>query len=363
MKILLPISLDRWTNPISALLRSCVLYNPSIEFHSFSKPVSDEDRAQGESLWNLPNLVRANPSTIALRHYDIVHTASYSTMNYYSSIAAKCRGMGKTRFLHTMNLEPDPDNPVAWSRYQRLLRIADGFVAVSEAVAKDFRSRVPQRFLGVIPNGFDPDFYDPALNKIDLLPPQIKMLARGYPLWVAGLEKRKHPEVLIELAKRNPDMQFVALGGVIPSDGEGYAKEFEQTPNIHWLGKVDRLIARTILACAGVLIFPSEREGLSLAMIEALGMGIPIIAQPKSSMPELVIDGVNGSLIDIEDRDGWHQALIRYANLSERERDEIFNKVRSNAVERFSWSRVGASYGPVYQKILETPRSLLYCLY
>jgi glycosyltransferase involved in cell wall biosynthesis len=362
MRILLPISLDRWKNPISALLRSCVQYNPEVEFHSFSKPVSAEDHEQGESFWRLPNLVKSTPGTIFRHHYDIVHTASYSDMNYLSSVASKLRGMGRTRFLNTMNLEPDPENPIAWTRYRRLLRMVDGFVAVSQAVAKDFHRSAPSRFLGVIPNGFDPEFYDPAQTDPSLLPTEIRDIGKGFPLWVAGLEKRKHPEVLIQLAKRNPDVQFVALGGVVPNDGEVFAEEFKRVPNIHWLGSVDRVIARTILAFSGVLVFPSEREGLSLAMIEALGMGVPIIAQPKSSMPELVEVGVNGSLVDIDDSDGWNEALIRYLGLSEAERLEIFKKVRKGAVERFSWSHVGASYGPVYRELITRKVSWLHPL-
>lgn len=362
MKILLPISLDRWRNPISTLQRACVQYNPDIEFHSFSNPQTEEDREEGEKFWDLPNLYLRKPSVILTDRFDIVHTASYSNWNFVSSVISKLRGMGKTRFLNTMNLEPDPQNPLAWSRYQRLLSIADGFVAVSEAVARDFRARAPSRLLGVIPNGFDPVFYDPMQTNGALLPEKVRDLGKGFPLWVAGLEHRKHPEVLIALAKRNPDIQFVAIGGVIPNDGEKFAEEFKRVPNILWLGVVERAVARTILAFAGVLVFPSEREGLSLAMIEALGMGIPIIAQPKSSMPELVTEGINGALIDIEDREGWNRALIHYVNLSDQQRVEIFNKVRSNAVKRFSWSKVGTSYGPVYRKLMAEPRAFFHSL-
>jgi len=360
MKVLLPISLDRWRNPISALLRSCVRYNPDVEFHSFSKPLSDEDIEQGAGLWQLPNLVKCRPSAMVRGGFDIVHVASYSDLNFVSSVGSKLRGCGRTRFLNTMNLEPDPLNPLAWKRYRRVLRWADGFVAVSEAVAADFRSRVPERFLGVIPNGFDPELYNPDDADESQLPPEVAKLGRGYPLWMAALEKRKHPEILVALAERNPGMVFVAVGSAIPGEGDHFAREFERVPNILWLGSVNRSTAKAVLSFAGVLVFPSEREGLSLAMIEAVGMGVPILAQPKSSMPELVASGCNGDLVEQEDIEGWNSALHHWR--ADRSENQVagLRLAREGALQRFSWSTVGAAYGPVYRKVAELPRKVVY---
>lgn len=361
MRILLPISLDRWKNPICALLRAVVEFNPQHEFHAFSSPLCDEDSQMGEVFWKRANLQQCHPSSIMLRQFDVVHTASYSNGNFVASCLSKLRGLGHTRFLNTMNLEPDPQDPVAWSRYEKLLRAADAFVAVSEAVAADFRKRCPSRFLGVIPNGFDPSFYDPLLDMEGDLPEEVRHLGEGYPLWVAALEQRKHPEVLVYLAELNPGITFVALGGVVPG-GEHFAKAFEQTPNICWLGPISRRQARAVLSKAGVMLFPSEREGLSLAMIEALAMGIPIIAQPKSSMPELVQPGVNGELIDIADLSSWQQALLRLVGMSQQQRRHILSTVRNHAVQQYSWEVVGSAYATIYEKLTQLPRKLIHPL-
>lgn len=361
MRILLPISLDRWKNPICALLRAVVEFNPQHEFFAFSSPQCEEDSQMGQAFWKTANLQQCHPSAIVLRKFDVVHTASYSNGNYAACCLSKVRGHGHTRFLNTMNLEPDPHDPFAWNRYKKLLRAADAFVAVSEAVASDFHERCPSRFLGVIPNGFDPAFYDPSLDMQADLPEQVRYLGEGYPLWVAALEQRKHPEVLVELAQRNPGITFVALGGVVPG-GEEFAKAFKQTPNICWLGPIPRRQARAVLSKAGVLLFPSEREGLSLAMIEALAMGVPIIAQPKSSMPELVKPGVNGELIDIADIPSWQQVLLRYVDLSKEQRRSILSSVRDQAIQRYSWQVVGSSYSAIYEKITQLPRKLIHPL-
>jgi glycosyltransferase involved in cell wall biosynthesis len=350
MKVLLPISLDRWRNPISTLLRACVQYNPDIEFHSFSNPETDEDRVMGDSLWTLPNLRRRHPSCIFFDCFDLVHTASYSNGNYKAAVLAKLRGFGRTKFLNTLNIELDLSTKVDRSRYNKFIRVVDRFVAVSEAVARDVRNQYPERFLGVIPNGFDASLYDKEKLKCETKPDIVLKIGSGYPLWMAKIESRKNPQIFIDLALQNPGVPFVAMGAVDPSDGDIYAKQFKSVKNIHWLGSLERRTALSVLSNAGVLIFPSEREGLSLAMIEALAMEVPILAQPKSSMPELVFPGVNGELISDENIDLWNLALHKWLP-SNRSYSQIQNLVesRDQVVKKYSWNVIGKQYSAIYQ--------------
>ncbi|OYU44496.1 MAG: hypothetical protein CFE44_12650, partial [Burkholderiales bacterium PBB4] len=189
MKILLPISLDRWRNPISSLLRVCVEANPQHEFHSFSNPDSDEDIQNGKALWSLPQLKRSSFASLLTERFDLVHTASYSRGNQIASIIAKVRGFPRTKVLNTMNLEVKPDDPVSWKRYQSMLKVVDHFAAVSEAVAECLRPDVGDRFTRVIPNGFDPLFLDPNLVSREDLPESLRNDAVGsYVLCVAAIE-------------------------------------------------------------------------------------------------------------------------------------------------------------------------------
>lgn len=353
MKILLPISLDRWRNPISTLQRACVQYNPDIEFHSFSNPTTEEDCVLGREFWKLPNLHLRKPSAILLDRFDIVHTASYSHGNFASAVIAKLRGTGRTKFLNTMNLEQHPQHKVCWARYARVRAWADGFVAVSEAVAKDLKERMPDRFLGVIPNGFDDHFFDPSINDPSALPSKIAALpAHSYALTVSTIEPRKRPDVVIALAKQFPAISFVWVG--MPQvGGEPYLTELQALPNVIWLKSVDKQGIRSLLKNAGVFLFPSDREGLPLALAESIGMGLPAIAQPRSSMPELICDGVNGRLVDAEDLAQWGDSMCYYLNLPETTRAQMGALIRAQIRERFTWPSIGKAYGPVYRQMKE----------
>jgi glycosyltransferase involved in cell wall biosynthesis len=351
MKILLPISLDRWRNPISTLLRACVEYNQNIEFHSFSNPQSDEDVTNGDKFWKLPNLHKINKLSMVTNRYDIIHTASYSHANYIAAITAKIRGGGRTKFLNTMNLEQQPQHSICWKRYHRVINWVDGFVAVSEAVAKDIRERVPSKFMGVIPNGFDEDFFDPGITDHFILPSEIQNLKpKSFVLTVSAIEPRKRPDIFIDLAKRLPEIQFVWAGASLPT-GEQFLKEMRNLPNVIWLNGVSRRVIRALLKNALVFLFPSDREGLPLALIEALGMGLPAIVQPVSSMPELVRDNDNGRLINHDDLIAWENAVLDYASMSHERMFKISLIARQSVLKNYVWKNIGSAYGDIYKKL------------
>jgi glycosyltransferase involved in cell wall biosynthesis len=352
MKVLLPISLDRWRNPISTLLRACVIANPDVVFHSASNPISAEDKHLGIDFWSRPNIRRGSQAQLATTRFDIVHTASITAHNQAAVIAAKLRNPGRCKYLCTINLQVGPHDGKDWHLLSVAEKLADGFIAVSKAAGEGTSRRCPDRFFGIIPNGFDPEFFDPAIEDDDALPRQILDLEPGsFPLYVGALEPRKHPEFFVKLAQSHPEITFVGAGYVHPL-GRHFEPMVKAVPNLIWLGHVDRRVIRALLKRAGVFIFPSEREGLALSVIEALGMGLPVICQPKSSMPELVEDDVNGSLIDIADLPRWSDALLAHLRIGDDERIIQARDFRAKAINKFSWSLIGQRYGGIYRSML-----------
>ena len=351
MRVLLPISLDRWRNPIATLLRACVLANPEMEFHSYSNPMSEEDRQLGAGFWSLPNVVQAPQTKLALTRYDLVHTASITWHNQAAVVAAKWRSFHHAQYLATINLQVGPTDGGDWNLLQSAEALADGLVSVSEAAGSAVRNRCQDRFHGVIPNGFDAGYFDPSIDDDAALPEHVRNFPSGsFALYLGALEPRKNPDFVVELARRHPEISFVGVGYVHPL-GRHYEPMVRSLPNYHWLGHVDRRCVRALLRHAGVLLFPSEREGLALSVIEALGMGVPVIGQPKSSMPELIDHDVNGKLFDISEIDQWSHAMLSYLGRSLEERREHRAKVRPGIVSTYDWPIIGRMYGELYRKM------------
>ena len=359
MKILLPINIDRWQSPIASLLRACVEFNPNIEFVSFSSPVSDEDRVRSMSFWNLPNVSKGSVVSIFSNRFELVHIASHTNRNLAAGTLAKIFSLNHTKFLYTINLELPSSNRDTFI-YKWFNGVVDEYVSVSEAASNLVKLDAPNCFRGVIPNGYDPEFFDPAVDSGEFLPDRVRALnGASYVLNVAALEPRKHPEWIVRLARENPDMNFVMAGWVVPGLGEQFLQEIEKCglPNLIWLGLVDRRAIRALLLHASVFAFPSEREGLPLSVIEAMGMGVPVVAQPKSSLPELITGEQCGRLIDIDSEDSlerWGRELRGYTAMSGARRQTFRRELADFAKCRFSWASIGKAYGELYRNITKS---------
>lgn len=60
---------------------------------------------------------------------------------------------------------------------------------------------------------------------------------------------------------------------------------------------------------ADIFLFPSYREGLPVAVMEAMASGLPVIATDIRGSRDLIEDGVNGVLLDPDDVPGFTQAI------------------------------------------------------
>lgn len=351
MKICLPISLDCWRNPIATLQRACVVMNPDLEFFSYSNPASDEDRRLAVDFWALPNITVSSQAKLATTRFDLIHTASISVHNQAAVLAAKLRSGGKAAYLATINLQVGANDGKDWHLLKSAEKLATGIVSVSEAAGSGVRQRCSDRFLGIIPNGFDATYFDPHIDDDDALPESVRHFAPGsYAIYVGALEPRKNPDFVVELARRHPDVTFIGVGYVHPL-GRHFEPLVRSLPNYHWLGHVDRRSVRALIKNAGVMVFPSEREGLALSAIETLGMGVPVIAQPKSSMPELILHGTNGMLYDISQVDDWSNALLGYLGRSAAEYSRQKEHIRAETVAKYDWPIIGKRYGEIYRAL------------
>ncbi|OTG63731.1 hypothetical protein B9T29_03215 [Acinetobacter sp. ANC 3903] len=61
---------------------------------------------------------------------------------------------------------------------------------------------------------------------------------------------------------------------------------------------------------ADTLLFPSRMEGMPLAVLESMARGLPIICSDSSSLPEIVISGVNGIICQTNNIDEYIKAIL-----------------------------------------------------
>ena len=355
LSVLLPISLDRVSSPISTLLRKIAEGSPAIDFYSFSSPVTAEDRRCAERLWSLPHVHSIGYPELLKRRFDVVHHASATPKNLLAARIAKLRSLGKVRHVFTANCEPYATDRYLES-YKRSVARADHLVAVSKAVKEGVIEWFGRTAEAVIPNGFDEEFYFPVGADAD--PPE-GVPREPFVLWAAQILDRKHPEVFLEIARRLPSVKFLMVGNNPYPDTE-LSKQTLATlstlPNVDYLGIVPREHLRNLLQHAGILLFPSDYEGLPLTVVEALGCGCPVIAQNKSSLPEVIRDGENGWLIDNSEIGEWVGKVSEVLAWDGGKREEWRREARQSVLEAFSWSVIARQQGEFYHSLMNDDR-------
>ena len=68
---------------------------------------------------------------------------------------------------------------------------------------------------------------------------------------------------------------------------------------------------RPYYACLAISALPSRQEGLSIAQLESMALGLPFVGSRYAGIPDLVTDGVDGLLVEHGDTRAWARAIER----------------------------------------------------
>jgi glycosyltransferase involved in cell wall biosynthesis len=188
-------------------------------------------------------------------------------------------------------------------------RLADVVLAPSAATALEIRRDYGVDRVGVLPN---------VTGGIALPPvPDPGDEEGGEPgdlLFVGRLRIRKGVEVALA-ALPGLRRHFPAARLRVAGDGEHRMALVERAAAlglgtaVEFLGRADAARVRGLLAGTRVLVVPSIYEGMPLVVLEAMAVGVPVIASRVSGIPEVVVDGETGWLVPAEDPEALREAL------------------------------------------------------
>ena len=134
-------------------------------------------------------------------------------------------------------------------------------------------------------------------------------------LFLGNLIERKGISDLLHAAASLPPetkpWQLTAAGGGDIERYRGLAASLGIGERVHFVGWVDQARARTLLAESDALALPSYDEGLPLVILEALGMGTPVLCTPVGAIPEVLEDGRTALFARPGDRADLAHALRR----------------------------------------------------
>lgn len=230
---------------------------------------------------------------------------------------------------------------------------SDGITAVSHFLKEETVARfdVPAPRIEVIPNFVDPAVYDRSAypcHKAAFLRSDEKLIVH-----VSNMRPVKRVRDVVKI--------FAGIAREVPSrlvfigDGPDRPEAIEEAATqgvggrVIFLGKQDSVAE--LMACADLLLLPSESESFGLVALEAMSSGVPVVATRSGGIPEVVEDGVTGVLGDVGDvramADGAVAILRDPARWTHASR-----AARALATERYGVDAVIPHYEQYYRQIL-----------
>jgi glycosyltransferase involved in cell wall biosynthesis len=187
---------------------------------------------------------------------------------------------------------------------------ADRTIAVSAAVAAALRRRLhPRDRLRVVPNGIDLERVKVEPTREELAAAQAALGDSGRPV-VAVVARRKDQQILLRALPALERPVTVAFVGIRPDDELTAAQAaVPERHRILFVPFTERPLA--FYRFATIAALPSRIEGLSQALLEAMSLGVPVIASAAGGNAELVYPGETGLLVPPLEPAAWTRALDR----------------------------------------------------
>ena len=252
---------------------------------------------------------------------DVVHIQSHIVIGRGLSRIAKQRGIPVIATNHVMaenildftTLPPLLDKvflKAAWDDAERTFHIARAVTTPTRRAADFLESTID--IAGVIPIscGIDASNYTPQLA-----PRESNRI-----LFVGRLTSEKHIDTLLHaVTKLDPALDVtvdIVGGGDQRKALDALSAQLGLSDRVRFHGRVEEDELRSLYSRASVFAMPSIAELQSIATMEAMASGLPIVAADALALPHLVDVGANGWLFRPRDADDLAAKLTRVLTAS-----------------------------------------------
>lgn len=274
---------------------------------------------------------------IKKHQFDIVHSWHWSS-DWTEVLAAK---LGGAKFVYTKKA-------MTWgSRHWKIRSYLSNFIiTINDEMRQYFPNKKNQQ---LIPLGLDTNYYNTEHFPIRAITEKLHIIT------VANLVPVKGIEVLIDAVNllNNLDIELTILG----DDRSTYAEQLKQKvktlgkeANIHFLGK--HTDVRPFLAQSDLYVIPSLKEGMPMALVEAMSMSVPVLGSDISGInfvlkefPELLFPASNSEAL-AEKIHLFHQKSIEDKQL-------LGQQLRNYTVKHFSLDQFVKAHKVLYRSMVK----------
>jgi len=286
-------------------------------------------------------------------HYAIPHATSAVLARQVLAGERQLRVVTTLHGTDVSLLGSDPGfyDLVAWS-----INSSDGVTAVSQALARDTRMRLPiTRPIEVIPNFVDTAVYRP--HDVPELRSEFAPGGEAMVCHISNFRAVKRPLDVVRAfagiaARTDARLVLIGEGPEIPRV-RALVSDLGIEPLVVYLGQREQVAP--VLAACDLFLLTSEQESFGLAALEAMACGVPVLAYRVGGLPEVIADGQGGFLFPDGDLEGMTRVGAEL--LQDR---ALWNEVSAAGVSRartaFASDRIVPVYEEYYARVLEGNR-------
>ncbi len=228
-----------------------------------------------------------------------------------------------------------PPGLVSGATLRLIAATATTVVANSHYTARSVRALAPAARLEVVHNPVDLERWDPA--RIDRVQARARLGAAGGRRVLLGVVAQLSPwkgqdiaiEALELLCAEGVDAHLLLIGSAkfvarsTRFDNEAYVASLRARvldagleDRVSWMG--ERQDVPQLVRALDVLLLPSREEPFGRALIEAMALGVPVIATNVGGPPEIIEDGREGHLLSPDAPAAWARAIRSIAESPDR---------------------------------------------
>ncbi|WP_255801338.1 glycogen synthase [Mycobacteroides abscessus] len=253
------------------------------------------------------------------------------------------------------------------------IHAADAVIAVSSGMRDDIIATYPgldPDRIHVVRNGIDTTSWYPVDPEEAFTQPGSVLAGLGVDLtrpivaFVGRITRQKGLAHLVAAAHRfSPEAQLILCAGEpdtpeIAEQITGAVTELAAArPGVHWIREfLPTPKLREVLSAATVFVCPSIYEPLGIVNLEAMACGTAVVASRVGGIPEVVADGVTGTLVAYESSEAatFEAGLADAVNalVADPARATAYgNAGRARCIEEFSWAHIAEMTLQIYQKV------------
>lgn len=303
----------------------------ALGFPIFIRPITKPLKPYYSLLFRL----RENIQFIKKNNIDIVHSWHWSS-DWTEVAAAR---LGGAKFVYTKKA-------MTWGNVHWKIKsyLSSFIITINEEMKNYFPNKKAQQ---LIPLGLDTAYYNPELFQ--------KMESTRFKIiTVANLVPVKGIEVLIHAIQllNNENVYLEILG----DDRADYATELKEMVEdlglqnqITFLGKHNDV--RPFLAQADLYVIPTlnegRKEGMPMALVEAMCMGIPVLGSNISGI-NYVLKDFSHLLFEAKNEEKLAKKINTLYNTSKAEREAIGKTLRAYCINNFSYQKFIAEHEKLY---------------